>query len=453
MNYGAKSMEVADLSERLFSEILFNQSKFTEVRAANADQLPLSRALNESLDCSIAVKAQLPLFSSGRGYGAYLEFVDGSVKLDLASSSGPNILGHAHPLAIKSQIEAATYDTVMACNLILNPEALALARSLIEAAKPSPLKHFWFTGSGSFANDNALKIIWQKHFPKTRIFAFQRSFAGKSIATQNLTHLGHHKEKMPTSFQVDFIPMGENSDQTIAEIDSILSQFPGQHCAIMVELVQGHAGFYYQTSDFYKKVFSHLKKKGIAIWVDEVQTFARTPRLFAFQHFQLEEFIDIVTIGKALQVSGVLYREEYKPKEGLISSTFTGPVSSILYAQKILNLLTRGHYFGPQGRIMDIERHALKVLSSLESEKLIEDIQGIGTMFSFRTLDGDLEKNQTLFHELFNRGVILMLSKDAGSRARMRMLLPLVISENEFDSFYSIFKNAYHNVKESSCSS
>jgi len=46
---------------------------------------------------------------------------------------------------------------------------------------------------------------------------------------------------------------------------------------------------------------------------DEVQTFGRTTRLFAFQHFGLESLIDIVTVGKMLQVCATLFTRPCTP--------------------------------------------------------------------------------------------------------------------------------------------
>ena len=84
----------------------------------------------------------------------------------------------------------------------------------------------------------------------------------------------------------------------------------------MIELVQGEGGFQFAPREFYVAAFEEAKKAGLAIWVDEVQTFGRTGELFAFQKFSLHEWVDVVTIGKLLQACMVLYTADYNPEAG-----------------------------------------------------------------------------------------------------------------------------------------
>ncbi len=77
------------------------------------------------------------------------------------------------------------------------------------------------------------------------------------------------------------------------------------------------------------------RENHIAVCCDEVQTFGRLPKLFAFQYFGLEDLVDIVSIGKLSQVCATLFRKEFKPKAGLLSQTFTGSTSS-LHAARVI---------------------------------------------------------------------------------------------------------------------
>ncbi len=56
--------------------------------------------------------------STGKGHGPFTELVDGSIKYDLICSMGINLLGHSHPLVIKSHLETATYDATISGNLL-----------------------------------------------------------------------------------------------------------------------------------------------------------------------------------------------------------------------------------------------------------------------------------------------------------------------------------------------
>jgi 4-aminobutyrate aminotransferase-like enzyme len=101
---------------------------------------------------------------------------------------GVNLLGHSHPLYIKAHLEAATSDTFTCGNLLSYPDALEFSRNIIRAVSGSRLKHFWYSCSGSMANDTALKMIWQKMSPKRKIIA-----DGVVYNLFGLLHTGGHE--------------------------------------------------------------------------------------------------------------------------------------------------------------------------------------------------------------------------------------------------------------------
>ena len=77
---------------------------------------------------------------------------------------------------------------------------------------------------------------------------------------------------------------------------------------MVVELVQGEGGYYAGDREFFlRDPDASCDAAGVAIFFDEVQTFGRTTRPFAFQHFGLDEFAEIVSIGKLSQVCATLF--------------------------------------------------------------------------------------------------------------------------------------------------
>jgi len=90
---------------------------------------------------------------------------------------------------------------------------------------------------------------------------------------------------------------------------------------MIFELVQGEGGYHTAPPAFFRAVMERCRAAGLAVWVDEVQTFARTGELFAYRTFGLEDLVDVVTCGKALQGSAALFRARYNPKPGLIAGT------------------------------------------------------------------------------------------------------------------------------------
>ena len=162
MNLGVNSEKIIQKIDDAFSAILIEQSKFDSVTPADTSKRAETESLLERYGQLRGRGFFYPYLSTGRGHEPFTECTDGSVKYDLIGGIGPNILGHSHPLYIKSHLEAATLDSIMCGNLQPYPQTFELSESLINAAPKSKLKHFWYAGSGSFANDTALKMLWQK---------------------------------------------------------------------------------------------------------------------------------------------------------------------------------------------------------------------------------------------------------------------------------------------------
>jgi 4-aminobutyrate aminotransferase-like enzyme len=330
MTIGVQSADINEHFNKLFTSILMEQQKFDAVKPPEESKKEL---LAHKLKEYEALKGRgffYPFMASGRGHGPFAELIDGSVKFDLINGIGVNLLGHSHPIYIKANLEAATSDTMMCGNLLSYQEPYELSKALLDNVKKSKLKHFWFSCSGSFANDTALKILWQKKAPNYRLIAFQKAFAGRSIAMQDVTYNKAYREGMPTAIEVDHVPHYnyKNPDvaikETIDALDALIAKNGNVYSAITFELIQGEAGFIFGTKEYYQAICLWAKKNNIYIWIDEVQSFARTYQMFAFQTFELDEYVDVVTIGKVLQGAGTFYTEELNPKAGLIAGTFNG---------------------------------------------------------------------------------------------------------------------------------
>jgi 4-aminobutyrate aminotransferase-like enzyme len=447
MNMGVNTETVKDSIDKLFSLILSEQQKINKVSPPDSDKIDL---LNNLLDKFSNVRGKgffYQYLSSGKGHGPFTQLVDGSVKFDLINGIGVNLLGHSHPLYIRSHLEASTSDTVMCGNLLPYKQAYEVTEKIIQSVSGSKLSNFWFAGSGSFANDTALKLIWQKKAPKYKLIAFEKAFAGRSIATQNITYNSSYREGMPKSIEVEHVPHFDQSNpdlatkKTIDALDEIWAKDPDNYCAIMLEVVQGEGGFIYGTQDYYTAICEWAKSKGIYVWVDEVQSFGRTRELFAFQMFQLEKYVDIVTVGKALQACGVLYSKELNPKPGLIAGTFNGSIASLEMASKTLDFLQNGNFYGPQGRIIKLEEKFINKLKNLKSSSCkdkIGYIGGIGTMISFEVGDSSSDLTKKFLKKLFENGIIAF---SAGKNpVRVRFLLPITITDEQIDEIFKILE-------------
>jgi len=449
MELGANSKEIKDRINELFSAILLEQQKFMQVKGPSPEKEGLLQSAMEDLKNFRGQNPIYPYVSSGRGHGPFTELIDGSIKYDLIGAMGVNLLGHSHPLFIKSHLEAATGDTMMLGNLLPYSAHLKLNKILLESVKGSPLKHFWFSGSGSMANDTAIKILWQKTAPKYKIITFKNAFAGRSLGMLNITEEPSYSEGIPKPYEVFHVPHfdykgPQNSlKNTLSELDKIWEKEKDQIGSLMIELVQGEAGFVFGTKDFYKGIFEWAKARGIYIFVDEVQTFGRTTKLYAFQHFGLDEYVDVVTIGKALQTCGTFYSDELNPRPGLLGGTFAGPNSSLVAGEKTVRYLLEGNFFGENGRIHQLEKVFVSKLQNLMNgglEGKIKDIRGIGTMVSFQVGDGSSVLTNRILNTFFKNGLICY--KGGRNPSRIRFLIPLAITEDHIEEIFKIIENS-----------
>lgn len=453
MHLGVDSKKIKDQINDLFSTILIEQQKFDAIKAPQDEKKHLVDSALEKYKNNKGRGFFFNYLSSGRGHGPFSEIIDGSVKYDLIGGIGPNLLGHSHPLYIKAHLEAATSDVVMCGNLLSYKEPLNLTKTLVDSVKSSRLKHFWFSGSGSFANDTGLKIIWQKQAPKYKVIAFEKAFAGRSIATQEITYNESYKEGMPSYLEIEHVPHfnihdPENSlSITLNALNEIWKKDSETVAALMIELVQGEAGFVYGVKEYYEEIFKWAKERNLYILVDEVQTFGRTRELFAFQMFGLEEYVDVVTVGKVLQACGTFFTEELNPNPGLIAGTFNGSLVSLNAGEKIVRYLKEGNFFGEEGRIHKLEKDFLSRIRHLSNHSCkgkIGYIGGIGTMISFEVGDSSKEVTTAFVKKLYDNGIIsFMAGKDP---MRVRFLLPLCLTVDHIDEIFRIIEQTILEV-------
>jgi acetylornithine aminotransferase len=198
-----------------------------------------------------------------------------------------------------------------------------------------------------------------------------------------------------------------------------------------MELMQGEGGYYAGSPAFFRALVDVLKSAGVAVWMDEVQTFSRTETPFAFQSFGLAEFVDVATVGKITQVCATLFTDDYKPRPGLISQTFTAATASLFASRAILNELLTGGYFGPGGRIARLREQFVGRLKAIADRHpgWVNGPFGHGTMIAFTPFDGDPGKAKALLVELFDAGLIAFIA--GGRPARVRFLPPVGATEEK----------------------
>jgi 4-aminobutyrate aminotransferase-like enzyme len=393
-----------------------------------------------------------PYLGSGVGRGARAMLADGRWMIDLALGIGVHLFGHGNLDLIETAIRAAASDLAMQGNLVFNREYNLLMKALLEHA-PRSMAHCWLSLSGADANENALKLVRQKRDGRPGVIAFRGCFHGRTSAMAEITDRPDYRVGQPQTFPVKYLPFYDRHDPrsaetTLAILCEIIEREGDQMAAMIVELVQGEAGFISAPREFFVPLFEECRHAGIAIWIDEVQTFARVSELFATDLLNLADYADVITIGKVFQGSALLFRKEFAPDPALISGTYSGATVPMAVARRIIEKLTSEQIFGPDGREKQLEKLARNHLERLSRAKpgLISEVDGVGAMIAFRIGDGSLSSTREFIRRCFDAGLVLYYG--GHEPACVRLFLPAgVLTEDELGEAFAIMQRCMDSLR------
>ena len=367
-----QSPALAAAVDAIVAEVRRHSAMITDARA------PRSDAARVSFDALMKVAADArgrpllyPYLGSGLGNGALVELADGSVKWDMISGIGVHFFGHSDPGIIAATVRAGASDIVNHGNLQSNPEVYAFSERLLRlAGRRSRLAHCYCSTSGAMANENALKVCYQKHASAApggapRILAFKDCFMGRTVTMSQIGDAAANRVGIPLSTLVDYVPFYDEAaaarmgagpagqkrciDTAVAHFMQYVERYPRQHACFIFELVQGEGGFNTAPRDFFKALMDACKASNIAVWDDEIQTFGRTEAMFAYEMLDLGEYVDVFCVGKMTQACATLYTADYNPGPGLLSGTFVSGPAQFAAGIEVLTRLENGPWYGPDG--------------------------------------------------------------------------------------------------------
>ncbi len=445
-------------AKRLILEtVAEHQQSIVSVRPANPELAPQYQQLLDGFGQIRGGNLYFPYLGSGIGNGPFVELADGSVKLDMITGIGVHGFGHSHPLLIEAGIDAAIGDTVMQGNLQQNTDSYDLSKLLVDTACQfgAQLKHCFLSTSGAMANENSLKMAFQKNHPANRILAFTHCFAGRTLALAQLTDKAKYRDGLPDTIAVDYIPFFDqaaperSTKYAVRRMKHHLERHPGKYAALWMELVQGEGGYYEGHTDFFKALIEVARENGIAVIADEVQTFWRTTQPFAFQHFGLDQQVDLVTIGKISQVCATLFTDEYNPQPGLISQTFTGSTWAIVASRAIIQGLIDAGNFGRDGKNRKLHDYFAAGLQAI-GEKFpgsVSGPHGVGGMVAFTPFDGSADAAKRVVDGLYHAGLMSFMA--GGDPSRVRFLMPLgCVTESHIDLACKIIEGVVAEMQD-----
>ncbi|OGH56366.1 MAG: hypothetical protein A3G34_13280 [Candidatus Lindowbacteria bacterium RIFCSPLOWO2_12_FULL_62_27] len=415
-----------DLFEKLLDE---TERRARRIEAVRGPAPGSEGALNDPLDAITALRGRplfYPFIGSGAGRGALVELLDGSVKWDFITGIGTNFFGHADRQILRTCLNAALSDIPIQGHLEPNAE-YAEFLSAVSRIAPGRCKLVWPSMSGTLANENALKIIRAKKRPAFRVLAFDGAFAGRSTTLSEITDSELNKQGQADLGQALRIPFHDprdprSAERTLEAMDRHFEKFPGEICAIHVELVQGEAGFRPAPADFFSAVFDRCRRENVAVWVDEIQTFGRTGEYFMLDRLGLAERADVVTIGKLLCGSAACFAPEFNPPAGLISGTYAGYTAGLALGCLVIRRLSEEGHLGEKGKTRALERAVTEKMETWKENGLITDYTALGAMAALTPRRSDLDSIRALVRRLFDLGLCAYYA--GHGPYRLRMLLP-----------------------------
>jgi 4-aminobutyrate aminotransferase-like enzyme len=325
--------------------------------------------------------------------GHFLWDLEGKRYLDFFGGILTAIVGHCHP-TVTGRIQAQAARLQHSSTVYPTEAMVTLAEKLAEIT-PGRIQKSFFTNSGTEANEAAILVARMAtgHYD---VVSLRHAYSGHSQLAKSVTAMSNWRRGGVVSVGISHalnpycyrcplkltypscgVACAEDVEATIQTTTS------GAIAAFIAEPIQGAGGFITPPKEYFKMVFTIVKKYGGLFISDEVQTgFGRTgTKWFGIEHWEVEP--DIITTAKGMAngspVGGTLATPEVADAyQGLTISTFGGnPVTAVaaratievIEEEKLLeNAETVGKYF----------RERLEELQA--KHPLIGDVRGLGLM-------------------------------------------------------------------------
>ena len=366
--------------------------------------------------------------------GSYVYDTDGKAYLDFIAGVSACSVGHCHPNVVEAiKTQAERYLHVMVYGEFAQEPAVDLAKELA-AELPESLGVTYLVNSGTEAIEGALKLA-KRVTGRGELIAAHNAYHGSTHGALSL--LGAEQQKKayrPLLPGIQFIKFNDASD---------LDKITTKTAAVLLETIQGGAGFLVPQNDYLKKVKERCEAVGALLILDEIQPgFGRTGKLFGFQHYDVVP--DILVMGKGMggglpigafsSSAAHMHHLTENPKLGHIT-TFGG--NAIIASAALATLRTL-----KEEELIEAVAEKEKLFRSLLKHPRIKQINGTGLMLApiFETEEitnavvlKSMEKGLLLFWLLWEKKAI-------------RISPPLTISLDEIKSGCTIITEVLDSI-------
>lgn len=351
--------------------------------------------------------------------GSYVYDRKGKKYLDFIAGVSANTLGHQPaPVvkAIKKQLKK--YMHVMVYGEFVQKPQLELTK-ILASQLPETLQCTYLTNSGTEATEGALKLA-KRITGRYEIIAASDAYHGNTQGAMSVCG----KETQNSAFRplipgVSFIRFNEASE---------LTKINHKTAAVILETIQGGAGFIVPENNYLKNVEEQCRKVGALLILDEIQCgVGRTGTFFGFQQYGVVP--DIVIAGKGIgggmPIGAFISSRAHmslltkQPKLGHITTFGGHPVVAAGALATLQTLLSSD--------LMEQAKQKEKLFRKLLVHTDIKEIRGKGLMLAL--IMKDEETANRLILEGLQEGILLfwLLYEPRA----VRITPPLTISEQE----------------------
>ena len=351
--------------------------------------------------------------------GSYIYDTNNNKYLDFVAGVSASNLGHNNKKIKKAVLKQINlYWHVMVYGEFIQKPTVKLCK-LLSQNLPKLLSNTYLTNSGTEAIEAAMKLA-KRVTGKSELIAAKNGYHGNTQGAMSIMGFEDRKRAYrPLIPDIKFIEFNN-----IEDISIITNKTAG----VIVETIQGGAGFILPEKNYLKKLKQKCKEVGALLILDEIQPgIGRTGKLFAFEHFDI--IPDILVYGKGLgggfPIGALTTRKKYmalfkqNPILGHITTFGGHPVIAAAAHSNLKETLSSN----VMSKIEEKENLIRKNLN----HKLIIEIRGKGLMLALILKKPDLTKK--LVEGCLKNGLILFYL--LFEPKAVRITPPLTISENE----------------------
>lgn len=381
----------------------------------------------------------IPAVALASGDGATVVDVDGKTYLDLLGGIAVNVLGHRHP-AVLDAVTAQLATLGHTSNFYATEPGVALAESLAallgdgdDAVRVAT--RAFFCNSGAEANELAFKLA--RLTGKTKTVAAQEGFHGRTMGSLALTGQPDKQAPFaPLPGGVAHVPYGDTAALAAAVDDDT--------AAVFLEPIMGESGIVVPPDGYLAAARELTADRGALLVLDEVQTgMGRTGTFFAHHRDKITP--DVVTLAKGLAgglpMGACLAVGEAARllAPGLHGSTFGGNPVCAAAALAVIGVIADDNLAGRAAALGEMLKERIESLR----HPLVDHVRGRGLLCGV-ALTAPLAK--TVETTARDAGFLV----NAAGPDVVRLAPPLIIGEDQLQTFITAVPGIFDSVQESS---